>query len=109
MSDSRLLKGAAPAALAEAIGHAGATSVLVRALTAPPPSNPCPPGLVGGILRELGTRAVAGWFRWQQARDARCINATLRQLDDHVLRDLGIDRRLIPPASERPRWNLWIL
>ena len=61
----------------------------------------------------LSQRAAAGWEHWRQRRNARRTIQALSQLDDYVLRDLGLDRSAIlsisagargDPRERSPHW-----
>ena len=71
------------------------------------------PRLVQRMLRPLAARAAARWELWRQRRDARRTIQALGQLDDYLLRDLGLDRGEIPsiaagvrgdPRERSPHW-----
>ena len=48
--------------------------------------------IVVEAFRAAGAVARRAYVRYRQHRRARAIHATLRELDDHTLRDLGLDR-----------------
>lgn len=80
--------------------------------------------IIRGAIRAAGAIARRAYARHRQRRQARAICNTLRQLDDHTLRDIGFDRseitsvaaemtgaaectrvRTLPASHGLPRWD----
>jgi uncharacterized protein YjiS (DUF1127 family) len=53
-------------------------------------------------LRTWPRRALTLLFEWQERARTR---AMLAELDDHLLRDLGIDRAAARRESDKPFWR----
>lgn len=60
-------------------------------------------GGFGGLLSAgLPGRLLAHLLRWQERAEQR---RTLQQLDDHMLRDLGLSRADVAGEADKPFWR----
>jgi len=66
--------------------------------------HPAAGAAVHGIdaLAAAGRRALAAAYAWNRRRHDR---RTLAELDDHLLRDIGIDRHQALVEASKPFWE----
>ena len=87
-----------------AIATTRATPPARSSNTEPQPGSPVDDSLnvgerIAAAIRALGAAAREARARYQRIRHARAVCAALRGLDDHILRDLGIDRSEISSVA----------
>jgi len=60
------------------------------------------------LHRRCSPRLSAIWHRYCRAQECSKQRRALRELDDHLLADIGISRELAQREAEKPFWMLML-